>query len=1190
MYLKRIKLHGFKSFADRTELDFGPGMTCIVGPNGCGKSNVLDALRWVLGEQSAKTLRGSKMLDVVFSGSRSRLPANCAEVALTFDNSSSFLKSDASEVTVERLLFRSGESEYRMNGTVCRLKDIRDLFLDTGVGVDAYSIIEQGKVDALLSANPDQRREIFEEAAGVSRYKARRTEAQRRLERTQQNLQRLNDVTDELERQLRSVKLAAAKARKWTEYDQRLRELRSAVSLAEYLDLERSRVALSDQFSTFRDVLVARRSDLAARDADSAELAAQLSAADQLLRRAESELAALQAEAVTMTERATQARKRIADLEQTRHRLVQQAEELARVGGELAARIDEEAQDVAALVEAEQVEQQRIVELNQHREALLAQVEHGRRAVEARRREIFESARKLASISNERTNLEHQRQRLEAQRASLGERRERVLEQESRLGEQRALLDARLSELDGEVSGLVTALREAEAVLANLRTRIAEADRDISLAKEQRSGVLSRLRVLEDLETRREGVDLGTRWVLDWRGGGEGADGSVIGLVADVLAIDDPRVGLLQPILGQFENQPIVRDTHAFLNEMNRRGTPPGAVRALPLDRLVTPIASASYEQAPGFVARAIDWVSCSPEYQPLAQRLLGRVIVVDVTERALAMAADAPDGFIFVTLEGHVVEAGGAICVGPARAVDGLISRKAEIRQLRGELDDLEARLQHLQRTRIELDGALSDATLQRDSLASQVAASQRLHSETRTESLRLGDELSRIEREKAILDRDAAELERILRDVHDRFDRVVGEQAATEQAQHQHESESSRLEQELSGREMALAEVNGDLTAKRVELGRVTERRVARDAALADYRKRAAHVERQQAEVGRASEDALARAQAADAEIADAEARVAELNDAAASKSAEVAQHAETVEQLRRRTEASSTTVRLLHGEIEEVETSLRECEVSLRECEVKRDALTARVREELNIELASLATDDFVQDQDWAAQRAEIDELRGKIQRLGNVNLDAIAELEELTPRYDNLITQRTDLNTSIEQLQALIAELDQECMSRFTTTFEQVRANFQDLFRKLFGGGKADIVLEDAARPLECGIEVVARPPGKEPQSISLLSGGEKTMSTVALLFAIFKSRPSPFAFLDEVDAALDEQNVGRFNTMLGEFLEQSQFIVITHNKRTMQFADALYGVTMEEPGVSRRVSVRFDERVSTPNVA
>lgn len=1189
MYLKRISLHGFKSFADRTELDFGPGMTCIVGPNGCGKSNVLDALRWVLGEQSAKTLRGSKMLDVVFSGSRSRTAAGAAEVKLTFDNTSSFLKSDATEVTVERTLYRSGESEYRINGQISRLKDIRDLFLDTGVGVDAYSIIEQGKVDALLSANADQRREIFEEAAGISRYKARRTEAQRKLERTQQNLLRLHDVIEELERQLRSVKLAAAKARKYQEYDQRLRELRSAVSLAEYHDLEQSRRGLSEQFSALRDVLSARRSDLTARDADAADIAAKLSEADQLLRQGETELAALQAEAVTMGERATQARKRIADLETTRQRLTTQAEELAATKRELDGRIDEESQDVAALVDAERIEAERIEELHRGREELLRQVESGRRLIEVERRAIFESARKLASIANERTNLDHQRQRLEAQQSSLADRTRRVAEQEIVFAEQRAALDARLAELDGEVGSLTTLLRETEARQAELRTAISETDKQIGAAKEQRSGILSRLSVLQDLERRREGVDQGSRWVLDWRSGDEGG-GSVVGLVADVLRIDDPRVGLLQPILSQFENQPVVRDTHAFLAELNRRGMAPGQVRAILMDRLVTPVATHSYEQSPGFVARAIDWVQCEDEYRPLANRLLGRVIVVDVIERALAMAAEAGEGFVFVTLDGHAVESGGTIVVGPAKAVDGLISRKAEIRQLQADLEEIEARVQHLQRSRIELDEQASDVALQRESLASQVSTAQRRHADTRTESLRLGDESNRLEREKGILQRDTAELERILRDVCERAQRMVGEQAATEQAQHTHESESSRLEQALTGQELALAQTNGDLTAKSVELGRVTERRVARESALADCRKRAAAVARQQADVERSTTDAVARSEQTQQEIADAESRIAELREEAGLKDLDVTQQRDTVEVFRRKMEASGTTVRLLHGEIEEIETSLRECEVNLRECEVRRDTLTTRVREELGVEIEAIYVDYVAQDQDFDAQRAEIDELRGKIQRLGNVNLDSIQELEELTPRYDNLITQRSDLNASIEQLQLLIKDLDSECMSRFTTTFDQIRTNFQDLFRKLFGGGRADIVLENPELPLECGIEVIARPPGKEPQSISLLSGGEKTMSTVALLFAIFKSRPSPFAFLDEVDAALDEQNVGRFNTMLGEFLEQSQFIVITHNKRTMQFADVLYGVTMEEPGVSKRVSVRFDERVNTPNVA
>ncbi len=1191
MYLKRIVLHGFKSFADRTEFEFGSGRTAIVGPNGCGKSNILDALRWVLGEQSARTLRGRKMLDVVFAGSRTRKPANFAQVDLTFDNSTHFLASEEDEVTVTRVLYRNGDSEYRINGKRCRMKDIRDLLLDTGVGVDAYSVIEQGRVDALLQANPAERREIFEEAAGVSRYRVRRAEAQRKLERTQNNLLRLNDVIEELERRLRSVKLAAGKARRFQEYDARLRELRSSFSLAEYHDLQQTLARQGEDVRAQREMLESKRVALARLDADAAELQHRVQALDEEIQQAEERLRELETEDSAVGERITQSRRRLEELAQTQRGRTEYAEQAARQARELAARLADDERELEALTLAQRAQAEHIGALETQREQAAEQLEAARSALEQQRAAAFEAARRTSRLHNEHENLQRQTQQIESRLATLTQRREAAESQRGDLAVREAGLRQRCEELDAQSGELAAQIREKDAQLEQIQSRIEQHDQQLAGIKERHSAALSRLNLLEDLEQRQEGVGQGARAVLRWAEDGPEHDGSVVGLVADVLRIDDPRVDALAAVLARFENLVVVRDGYAFLAELGRRDEQPGSLGVIALDRVGRqPPASQDYREAPGFVARAADWVRCEEAYRPLAEFVLGRTIVVDVMERAMALAQGAPAGYTFVTLDGDTVESDGRLTLGAAKGLVGLISRKAQIRQLQGEIDEIETQLEQTTRARAELEAQRSDQRVQREALLERIATTQKHHAEARTELVRLDDERRRLEREITALRGETDELGRTAEQLREQLRRVEAEHSECAQDQQAHESQIEALDGQVRQMEQRLEAASQELTAARVEAGRAAERCSARQRALEAQRQQlqTLHAQREAAE--REAREAQERIAAAQEECRASEQRREELAAALQSQRGEVLRQRERRQEVRQQLEACGASVRDLHGEIEQADAQLREIEVALRESEVRKESLVSRVADELGIDLAALYERYEHTEQDWEAVRAEIEELRGKITRLGNVNLDAIAELEELTPRYENLVAQRDDLLESIERLDKLIAELDEESRTRFLACFEEVRENFHELFRKLFGGGKADIILEDPERPLECGIEIIARPPGKEPRSISLLSGGEKTMTAVALLFAIFKRKPSPFAILDEVDAALDESNIDRFNNMVHDFLTRSQFILITHSKRTMQTADVLYGITMEEPGVSKRVSVRFEERVDTPVVA
>jgi chromosome segregation protein len=1190
VFLKRIVLHGFKSFADRTEFDFDAGVTGIVGPNGCGKSNVLDAVRWVLGEQSARNLRGGKMLDVVFAGSRSRKPANFAEVQLTFDNRTGILRSDDQEVVVGRVLYRSGDSEYRLNGKSCRLKDIRNLLLDTGVGVDAYSVIEQGRVDLLLQASPVERREIFEEAAGISRYKVRRIEAQRKLDRTQSNLLRLQDIVEELERQLRSVRLAAGKARNFQEYDRRLRELRSSFSMAEYHELESRRVAIQDQLTETGGQLQAQRADLAERDAELAELERERQSLDDAIQTAESELLELRTALSALLERIAQTERQLPELAAMQQRRAQEAEAATERATQLADRVDQQRQEHAAMQAAEQSSASRLAAAEQDGAALETRRTALRDTLRSAQEATYDAARKAALLQNEATNLEQQQARLEAQRTRLDERRSVISGEHQELTDQLEQKSSRAAELDEQAAAENRTLRDDEAQLKQLFEQAEQLDAGVGAAKEQRSALLSRLSVLEDLERRLEGVAQGAQAVLGWRGEDETWRDLVVGLVADVIQIDDPRLHLLQPVLATIEDHVVVRAAEAVADALQQRDPLPSPLRVIALDRVAPATARVRFDQMPGYVACAADWVQCADAYRPLAAHLLGRVVVVDTLTAALRCADRAPADYLFVTLAGETAGADGRLVFGAGRRSAGLISRKAEIRQHQIELEEVESRLVQLTRSRLETEQATSDAQLRKQATLERIATLQREHAETRTACARIGDARARLERERGLLGDELDGVARSVAEVHARLDELATERESVGAAQCAHEARLDALAEQMQALEVTANRLSQERTDALVARERAGEKRAALEASLQELEAQREKIAAQHSAARQEVQQITAR-HAALAEALERDQVTATEREAAVGELEQAQQSRRTRRQdLRGRVEACGTAERAVQKQIEALEGTLHEHEVQRRELEVRKENLTARVQEELDLDLDALHADYEHTEQDWDAIKAEIDELRGKIARLGNVNLDAIRELEELAPRYERLVEQRSDLEDAIKRLETLIAELDSESRARFSATFEQVRTNFQEMFRKLFGGGKADIVLEDPDDPLECGIEIIARPPGKEPQSISLLSGGEKTLTAVALLMAVFKSRPSPFAILDEVDAALDEANIERFNTVLQEFLSHSQFVVITHSKRTMACADVLYGVTMEEPGVSKRVSVRFDDRVRAPEVA
>ena len=1218
--LKALEIVGFKSFADKTLFKFPVGITVVVGPNGSGKSNIVDAIKWVLGEQSVKSLRGKEMADVIFNGSSSRKPMNSAEITVTFDNKNHLLPIDTPTVHITRRVYRSGEGEYLINRQPSRLRDIRSLLYGTGMGTQAYSVIEQGKVDALLQSSPRDRRIIFEEAAGISLFKAKKLEALRRLERVEQNLLRLADIVDEVESRLRSVRMQAGKARRYKEYTDRLQELRTQVGLADWHGLTEKIEAHEAELSQLAEERDSRLAENEVLDAKLMQIDARVGEVNESIRLAEAKISANRERIAGNETTLAHERRRASDLEQeiSRHRR-RLAQMHARAGD-----LQQQLSETAEAAEAAEKHQARIakclVDDERRLSELLEQLDRVR--VEQKQCEAAHLAQvgTAAELGKEISVLESR----SASAVASGEKSRRRM----------AELDGHFSVLTGELAQL---RRESETLSERSRRRKDRLDaarvelegrrREKLLADERRDelrqsrvAVEQRTKALEELERRLEGFGAGVKQVVslsrqiatqesqpsvDKTGGlPKEVFPDVCGLVADLFQVSIDNAPLIEVALGDAAQQVVVPPGSNMLEYLKSNSYRfDGRVGFIWLDdhgpsktfsyenavlektgfNIEGEPAGADLEAQPGVLGRADRFVEVQPRYKELLSRLLSRTWFVEKLADAVELARTSGEGCRFVTLAGELVDADGTIVVGPRQNSAGLISRRSELR-----------------------------------ALAEQAAETARRADEAENASKSLGVEVAGCE--KQVLEaeeeyRQAAEL--------------AGQQrqklAAAEERRTQFDAQRKAQQTELSAAESELAEVacalqkakdaekeaKGRLESLEAELRRLNERAETAESQrqlqerettdtkvelakseerLSNLRNRMRQFEdtRQERQRGlKESQEQMARCrrlfEQTQRNILRAESEIAVLYLGKERLAADTVAYIGRRDEIGREKNEYSAEAQKVRAKIRKIEECIHTEDLAMGEVRHRRDSLADRLREDYGIELAELEHEPSEEEQQHREEvQEEIDDLRRKINNLGNVNLEALAELEELDGRYQTLSTQHKDLSDAKSELLRIIDKINADSRRLFAETLETVRGHFQTLFRDLFGGGQADIVLEDEEDILESGIEIVARPPGKEPRSISLLSGGEKTMTCVALLLAIFRSRPSPFCVLDEVDAALDEANIDRFTKVLDRFLAWTQFIIVTHSKKTMTAASTIYGVTMQESGISKQVSVRFED--------
>jgi len=1186
MRLEKIVLNGFKSFADKTEFVFDSPITAIVGPNGCGKSNIVDAVKWVLGEQSVKSLRSGHMADVIFSGSSSRKPVGAAEVSFLVsnpgENGARQLPIDAEQVQITRKIYKSGESEYRINGKISRLKDIREMFMDTGVGTRAYSILEQGQVEYLVSASKTDRRYIFEEAAGISKYKAHKKEALRKLEHTEQNLLRLADILGEVAKRLRSVKHQAGKARNYLQHTQRLKELQVNYSMVEYAKNHRQLREKNTALEQVSEQLELLEAEVTKQDNLVSMLGGEIIETEHKLSETGNRLVSVQSKIEQRLQRIEFLRTRIGELQQ---RKASVAERIKRL---------RERKDVFEKDSAQyKLEQARCEEMLNEKTREVEQVEEAIRQINAEctsleahledeKSGIIDIVRRTAQLHNEVRSISVYRSNLSSQKDRLAGRAHRARSELEKLLTDKAQHNARMGDIEKVLSELAENLESRRRRMEEIDALVAADNKRLAHSKEARSALSSELTILADMEKRCEGLRAGVKDILQSRSAGGGKFDYVEGILADIIEADVEYANAVEAVLEGRTDALVVNSISSVSADMKTLAGLDGRVSFIALDGIGPFVDKADLSEIPCVKGRLVEFVKFDGRYAPLAWELLGRTLVVDSLGSAIELAKTIGDGYRYVTLKGEFFGADGVVRVGPLGKAAGLISRKSRLRQLREHIDNIQSEI-------AVLEAQLEKNSQTNEHLAKLCKDLRTAIYEANTEKMQVGSDLSVIEqnvkrlREEEPLIAGEIDLleEQIARSVQKEYDskqkldelEVVNDERTVR---------VKELEAKCAERKEQQQSLTDKLTDLKVRSGQVSEQGKALKQIIASLQSQMG--ENQTA--GRTAEGEVRNCgeelTQARRDILGCEAEVSELFvEKEKSQQSNQVLHTE-IEELLERQKRAQEDIRLKRARKSETEQRMNELKIEASQLEVRQQDLVERVQDELQIDLAEAYRNYEEQEVDWEKVREEITELRAKIERLGNVNLDAIDEQEALESRHEFLSSQVEDLNSSRASLQQLINRLNKKSREKFRETFEVIRIHFQQIFRKLFGGGKADVMLEDTEDILEAGIEIMARPPGKETRSISLLSGGEKSLTAIALLFAVFKTKPSPFCFLDEVDAALDEANNERFNMLVREFQKDSQFIIITHAKRTMSIADVLLGITMQTRGVSKKISVRFGE--------
>ncbi len=1182
MFLKRLEVMGFKSFADRIGIDFVPGVTAVVGPNGSGKSNVTDAIRWVLGEQSAKSLRGGKMEDVIFAGSDSRKPLNFAEVTLVLDNTDGRVPLDYSEVSVTRRVFRSGESAYLLNKQNCRLKDITDLFMDSGLGKEAFSIISQGRVDEILNSKAEDRRSIFEEAAGVLKYKQRKKKAELKLNETDENLSRVMDILHELDGRMEPLQIQASAARDYLEMSAELKD--ADIALLAF-DANRLKIEL-EQLGI----------DAAEQSIKERELAAEILEKDATvsnIRKLIGELdTKIDAEQGSLIEASSETEKwegRKLLMSEKKHNADRQAKGLQEnLEAELAENqvLTAKHQEQSKLLQDRKAEQQKIRDsLRQLEEQLSRTPADIENEIESFKSNYIELMNEQATVRNELKNIDLQQQQLSESTSRIALQQQDFTSELQKLEKEKGEAHEKHESIKVLLEEKRRLYRETENDYLQIKATFDKKQNMLFQAYQSQKQLDSRIETLQELEADFSGFFQGVREVLQAREKGQLA--GIIGAVAEIAQVNQDYAKAIETALGASSQHIVVtnednaRQAIQFLRE-KRAGRSTFLPMTVMKPRTIPEHTLSSVRQHPAFVQIAFELVDYDPAYSMIIENLLGNVIIADDLKGATAIAKLTGNRYRVVTLEGDIVNAGGSMTGGANKTQASFFTRKAELEQLLVQSKELKGTI------------ALAEKTVQKEQ--STVYATERKLNDLRSE----GEKYRDLESERAMTLR---EINAVLNTTKERFKVFQAEQKNKD-------SDLDAVTDRKATATTRLGEITSELSGTSARIDELTQfkqqNETARDAVLvkfADHKSQLAVMKERVNQLTYSEAELLVRKKKSDRKLDEIRSELEWLQSEEAAKVysdeeiiAEISNWShrkqsglQKIGQLKGNRTQNQSELTILEQELKEIQRVHKGFIEAIRICEVKATRLDVQIQNllgqlENNYQITFEQASQFKLADEEEVVRKKVKLLKQSIEELGPVNIGSIEEFEHVAERHSFLTEQRNDLNEAKETLRTVIREMDEEMTTRFDETFHAIRSHFQRVFKELFGGGSADLILTNPQDMLATGVEIIAQPPGKKLQNLSLLSGGERALTAIALLFAILNIRPVPFCILDEVEAALDESNVVRYSQYLKKFSEDTQFIVITHRKGTMEGADVLYGITMQESGISKLVSVKLQEQL------
>lgn len=1182
MFFKKLEIFGFKSFAEKTRIDFEAGVTAIVGPNGCGKTNLLDSIKWVLGEQSVRSMRGTKMEDVIFHGADNIAGVGLAEASLTISNQQKLLPLDFEELTITRRIFRSGESEYLINKVPVRLKDIAELLMDTGLGMRSYSLMEQGKVDMILSSRPEDRRDIFEEASGITKYKSRREETLRKLERTQENLARLGDIIVEVKRQLKSMERQVNKARRYKEEFARLKEYELKVNQVQYHDLRKEKQDLENKIKELEKEEVSFSARINSTSHSLQKTRQDLSRVEQEFSSAQAESYECCAAIETADSKAALNEERIEELTRRQDELLGEIQSLC---GKIARSSEQTEKAQGRIKVIEQQKKDRASFLTAREE----DINNILTSVKEAQKKISQDKQQEVEIIARQTRVKNDLTKLAANLANFNARLRRLNVESERTGQDIGNIEDKQKGVSGELDALNEQLRQLRKGIWDLKSNL-----DIKLRRKQKmqlclgdvsqrlASLQSRLSFLKEITRRHEGFSKGVQAILAARDSQELKVEGLCGVLADLLEVPAEYQTSIELALGENAQALVVENAQAAVDCINHlKEKNSGRAGFICLENLKQDIAEVVTPKQTLGEAKA--FVRVGPKYQKVLEGLLANTFIVQDIETARGVLQQTGPAVRLVTLNGEVLT-GTSISGGSVRGEQdcSLLGRQERIRQNAAELDKLREEKAGLENQKImqeeeieELSRLIQEKESSLDKLKIQFAGKE-------SEKANIEAERKRFQDETAVL---KVELE----ETNEQLEQLQAEQQGLEQELSLFQERQKQHQQRIQEQEAFITEKNQERQNALVEITEAKTHLSALDRETEDAKARLQMILETESEQKAACAAKKEETQDTTTKIEQLKHQIDELKEKSKDLSQakiDTEERVKRTKELRRRLTVSIRDLEdgaaALQSQLDKLREKKANLQVKFTELNYKRDALKDKMYRSYQVDLEASLENIIEISPPEPFVFTEIERLKERLEGLGPVNLVAIEENDQLQQRHSFLISQQEDLISAQESLRKAISQINRTARRMFLDTFQKIQVSFKEYFRILFGGGDARLILLDENNILESGIEIVLRPPGKKLQNISLLSGGEKALTAIALLFAIFKVKPSPFCILDEVDAALDEANIDRFTNLLSEFIKTSQFIIITHNKKTINMANIMYGITMEKSGVSKIVSVRLTE--------